>query len=129
MAQAVTVPWRDGDQTRYEDIAAIHAALRADRQRERDDAELLEHVRLDMLPPPFVDVLDAARAAGLSADVHHGGYRIHLPDGPPVDVDVRDLQPNIEELALHSVLERLAPYGLRSRITSRGFRVPADDPE
>jgi hypothetical protein len=92
-------------------------------------AELLEHVRLDMLPPPFIDVLDAARAAGLSADVHHGGYRIHLPDGPPVDVDVRDLQPNIEELAVHSVLERLAPFGLRSRITSRGVRVPADDPE
>ena len=128
MAQTVTVPWRDGDQTRYEDIAAIHTALRADRQRERDDIDLIEQLRLDALPPPFLVVLRAARAAGLPTDVHKSGYRIHVPNGPPVDVDVRDLHPKTTDLALHSVLERLRSHGVRSRTTSRGFRVPVDEP-
>jgi hypothetical protein len=121
MAHAVTIPWRDGDQTRFDDIEVVHAALQAQRRAARVNDDVLERVHLAAFPPDFADVVADARAANLRVDVAHDALRIHLPHGLPIDVLAADLHPKIVPLALHSLLERLAPFGIPIHRTSRGF--------
>lgn len=122
--QGVTVPQRDGDRTRYRDIAEIHAALRVRPRDITTEGELLELMRLDGLSSGLLDVLQAVRQAGLTHEVIRGGFRVLLPDRPPLELNQRDLHPKIEALAIHSVLEQLAAYGVQSERSSRGFLVP-----
>lgn len=84
--RSVLLPRRDGDRITFDDVGAIHAALRAHpTQGDRDD-HFLERVRLDGMPQVFRDILSLARRAGLRAETHPGGFSVYMPDGDRVDV-------------------------------------------
>lgn len=123
LAHAVTLPWRDGDRTRFEDIGHLHAALRQQRARSTTDDELVERVQLATMPVSLRGLVRHARAAGLQTDVSHTGLRIHVPGELPIDVFVADWHPKLEQMAMHVILERLALHGVESRRTPSGFLV------
>jgi hypothetical protein len=126
---SITIPWRDGQQTRFDDIEHVHAALRAARQQSIAEEAIVERVHLEALPPSFRSVFIAARVAGLETRLYSGGVRVHLPGEPPLDVTAADLHPNLEELALHTTMERLVEHGVPVRRTPRGRLMPdVDDP-
>ena len=51
VAHAVTIPWRDGDRTLFDDIGVVHAALQAHRRATRANDDILERVHLAAFPP------------------------------------------------------------------------------
>lgn len=123
LTHAITLPWRDGDRTRFDDIGRVHAALRQQRAGSTTDDELIERVQLATMPVSLRGLVGHARAAGLQTDVSHAGLRIHVPGEVPIDVFVSDWHPKLEQMAMHVILERLARHGVESRRTPAGFLV------
>lgn len=123
LSNAVTLPWRDGDQTRFDDVGHLHSALRQQRQSLAVENDLLERVHLADLPEALQTIIGQARAAGLQVDLSRSGFRIHLPEGAPYDLALADLHPKMERMAVHLLLERLAPYGVPSHRATSGFFV------
>lgn len=127
-AHGVTVPWRDDDLTRYDDIGTIHAALRAYRSRMATDDQLMERMWLESMPPLFRCAVDRAREVGLPVTVMHEGFAVQLPDGTTAELATTGVPPGAEALAMHSVMQQLAEHGVPVQSTSGGFLIPAFQP-
>jgi hypothetical protein len=111
------------------DAPAIHSLLQAGRRAGGGDiAAVTAATFRQQLPPPLDRLADEAESVGYRVEVNASELRITPPGGGPVVCRYRDLQPITFMLDVTRLCEALAPFGLPTHTTSRGFVMPGNAP-
>lgn len=124
-SHAVTIPWRDDDDTRFDDIGTVHAALKAYADKEDGRAQVVETVRMERLSALHQAIVHAAREVGLRVDLAAQGYTISPLEGQPIVVEANPRFVALEGMEIDRVLRALEAHGVEVVTTPRGSLVPA----
>jgi hypothetical protein len=130
----IGIPIRRGDDTRWPDVATMHARLRAgERYLSASEAstsgpDALAQLREERAVEWLQHVADACREDGIGAFFSRGAVTFEASGHDALVVSTDERGPLLDVLTQQSVMERLQAMGLRTRRTPRGHLVPAQWP-